>query len=238
MRWFACRGPRGFGILRRDRRRMRWRGARLRLGRSLGLWRLAGRCGILWTFWVPPELDECGCVGANSRSLRPQNQQQRLPGSMNLNRALQVPRQRQRRPPEGGRYKFNGNALVATVAPHSLKAMPRKGARRCDSRTPIRRLVFPGEGASNGERCFILARGTGYQRIGWRTTIRLGRMGHEGHMRFDRARAGLPGGVTFVGTDGLLWRAEGYGRMGEVEHVYISLHSRDLHGSDDSVRRV
>jgi len=45
---------------------------------------------------------------------------------MNLNRPLQVPRQRQRRPPEGSRYKFNGNALGETVAPRGLKAVPRK----------------------------------------------------------------------------------------------------------------
>src|SRR6202041_1792720 len=60
-------GARGFGIRRRDRRGMRWRGARVRRNRLLGLLRLAGRCGISRTFWVPPRLDECGCVGAKSR---------------------------------------------------------------------------------------------------------------------------------------------------------------------------
>src|SRR5580658_494614 len=47
-----------------------------------------------------------------------------------------------------------------------------------------------------------------------------------------------PLGGTFVGTDVLLRRAGRNGRMGEVEHVYISVHSRDLLGSDGAVRLV
>jgi hypothetical protein len=47
--------------------------------------------------------------GREWRPTRPRMQtQQRLPGSMKLNRPLRWPSQNQRRPPEGGRYKFNG----------------------------------------------------------------------------------------------------------------------------------
>src|SRR5580692_2959646 len=46
------------------------------------------------------------------------------------------------------------------------------------------------------------------------------------------------GEVTAIGTDGLLPRTEGKAKLGEVEHVDISLHSRDLLRSDGSVRRV
>ena len=31
---------------------------------------------------------------------------------------------------------------------------------------------------------------------------------------------GLRGEFTYLGTDGLLWRAGGTGKLGEVEHVY------------------
>src|SRR5271156_644767 len=54
----------------------------------------------------------------------------------------------------------------------------------------------------------------------------------------DCTVAGLRVGSTFVGTDGLLWRTEGFGRKDEVAHVYISVPPRDLDGSDDLVRRV
>ena len=46
------------------------------------------------------------------RSALLQTLRQRLPGSMNLNRPLQVQRQRQRRPARAGRYKFNGNGVI------------------------------------------------------------------------------------------------------------------------------
>src|ERR1700678_3539727 len=134
---------------------MRWRGARVRRGRLLGLLLLAGRCGILRTFWVPPRLDECGCVGAKS---------------------------------------------------------PRGALRPC------RRQVL----RTFGRSCEILA-GTGYQRM-WRGTT--------WDPWLDCTVPGSHVGGTFVGTDGLLWRTEGAGRMDEVEHVYISVHLRDLLRSD------
>src|SRR5580658_8293515 len=48
----------------------------------------------------------------------------------------------------------------------------------------------------------------------------------------------LYGRVTAIGTDGLLPRAAAAGKLCEVEHVYISVHSRDLLRSDGSVRRL
>jgi hypothetical protein len=87
---------------------------------------------------------------------------------------------------------------------------------RTKSKTPIRRLAFPGA----------------------RDKVSVNAAADNMGDSIRRSHTDLHRGVTWIGTDGLLPRAEGYGKLGEVEHVYISLHSRDLLRSDDSVRRV
>jgi hypothetical protein len=53
---------------------------------------------------------KCAATKAKSKATSKTNQRELLPGSMNLNRPLQGPsqKQNQRRPPEGDRYKFKG----------------------------------------------------------------------------------------------------------------------------------